>query len=105
MLARLESFARRSAHALRWRIRSDKFWIFCLELLELLHHAIELDVGNFRFVQHEVEVFVAAQLLAELFDLFGFVRVLRHVASTIRENGIFSIQCATQPRNTVYVCG
>ena len=94
MLPRLESFARRAAYALRRRIGSDEFRIFRLQLLEFLQHPVKLDVGDFRLVEHIIEIFVPAQFFAQFLDLFGCRCVLRHAPSENRKKRAFSIQCA-----------
>jgi hypothetical protein len=64
------------------------------EFLEFGHHAVELHIGNFRFVQNEVEIFVTAQLVPQLFDLLGNGRVAGHESSKRLKKRAFSIQCA-----------
>jgi len=37
-----------------------------LQLLEAIHQAIVGGIGNFRLVQHVIEIFVVAQLVAQI---------------------------------------
>ncbi len=81
MLARLNALARRSAYTLAWRIASDEFRMRSFELLKFLHHLVKFDVGDFRFIEHVIEILVPADMLAQPFDLFGGVGALYHSAS------------------------
>ena len=63
-----ETLARLAAHALGGRIRRDQLRMRGFQLLELAHHRVVFRVGDFGRVQHVVQVFVMAQLLAKSFD-------------------------------------
>src|SRR5712671_807357 len=104
MLARLNALARCSAYALAWRIRRDEFRMRGFQLLEFLHHPVKLDVGDFRLIEHVIEIFVPANTLAQFFDLFGGVRALYHSAPSERSEQRISIQCVSQRRHT-RLCG
>src|SRR6267154_191179 len=65
----LEAFAGSGAYADGGRIGRDEVRMRGLEFLEAVHQAIVGGVGNFRLVQHVVEIFVMAQLVAQGFDL------------------------------------
>src|ERR1700682_3469333 len=99
MLARFDAFAWRPAHALRRRIRRDELRIRGFQPLKLLHHPVKLGVGDFRFIEHVLQILVLAEIIAQLFDLFGGLRALYHSASLKRTKRTFSIQCVSRPRN------
>src|SRR5579872_4407882 len=84
MLAGLDTFARRSAYALAWRIRRDQLRVRRLKLLQFGHHSIKFYVGDFRLIEDVIEIFVPADVLAQLFDLFCDVRARYHSASSKR---------------------
>src|SRR4029077_4708400 len=90
---------RRPADALRRRIRGDKFRMRGLQLLEFFHHPVKLDIGDFRLIEHVVEILVPADLVAQFFDLFGDGSALYHWASLKRTKRRVSIQCVPLPRN------
>src|SRR5260221_9547850 len=100
MLARLNALARGSTYALARRIRRDEFRMRSLEPLKFLHHLVKFDVGDFRLIEHVIEILVPADMLAQPFDLFGGVGALYHSASCIRSGQKFSIQCVSRRRYT-----
>ena len=63
-------FARRAAHANGQRIRRDQFRMRGFQFLQPVHHPVVSRVRDFRIIQDVVAVFVVAQLLAKLFNLF-----------------------------------
>ena len=67
---RRESFARRAAHAHRQRIWRHQFRMRGFQLLQPVHHPVVCRIRNLRLVQHVILVFVVAQLLAKLPNLF-----------------------------------
>jgi hypothetical protein len=60
-----EALARRAAHALGRRVGGDQAGMLGLQALQLLHQAVEVGVGDLGGVEHKVEVFVAADLVAQ----------------------------------------
>ena len=71
MLDGREAFGRPAADALRRRIRRDQLGMLRLERLELVHQRVELGVDDLRRGVDVIELFVAANLAAELLDSFG----------------------------------
>ena len=64
-----------SAHPLGGGIRSDRFGVSSLQLLQTAQHPIILKIGNAGIVQHIISVVVFVQLPAKLFDLHQFIHV------------------------------
>src|SRR5882762_3730327 len=65
----LEAFAGSGAYTDGGRIGRDEVRMRGFEFFEAVHQAIVGGVGNFGLVQHMVEIFVVAQLVAQGFDL------------------------------------
>ena len=55
---------------LRGTVRRDQLGMLLFELSQLLDQPIIFAIGNFRIVFKIVEIFVAANFVAQLFDLF-----------------------------------
>src|SRR3984893_16747588 len=70
-----------------------------LELLEVFHHPVKLVIGDFRLIEHVIQILVPANVLAQLFKLFGDGSALHHWASLKRTKRRVSIQCVPPPRN------
>ncbi len=63
-----EAFARLAAHALGGRIGTRQLGMSFLQRLELAHQGVVFRVGDLGRVQHVIQVFVVAQLLAQILD-------------------------------------
>src|SRR6202011_1781872 len=72
-----------------------------LKLLQLLHHSVKLDVGDFRLIEHVIQILVLANVVAELIDLFSGLCALYHSVSSKRTERTFSIQCVSRRRNSM----
>ena len=75
-----EALARLAAHALRRRIGRDQLRMLGLELLQLVHQAVEFGVADLGIVEHVVAVLVVADLVAQRFDLLLHIFAGRHGA-------------------------
>ena len=63
-----EAFARFAADALGGRIGREQFGVLRFQRLELAHERVVFGVGDLGLVENVVQVFVVAQLFAELLD-------------------------------------
>ena len=69
----MNSFARRAAYALGWRIRRQPLRVLALELTQFGDQRVVFGIADLRLVQHIVKMLVPPQLVAEYFDaLFRF---------------------------------
>jgi len=60
--------SRFAAHALRRRVGRGELRMLRLERMQVPHQRVVLGVTDLRLVQNVIEMFVAPQLFAELFD-------------------------------------
>ncbi len=93
-----ESLARLAAHALRRRIRGRQFRMRGFERLQFAHHRVVFGVGDFRRIEHIVQMLVAAQFFAQMFGfrLQGGVMLLHCRAGLSYRNP--SIRCQLNNR-------
>ncbi len=64
-----KALARFAANPLRGRVGRDQLGMSRLELLQLVHHAIEFRVADLRIVEHVIAILVMPDLFAQSFDL------------------------------------
>src|ERR1700690_4022792 len=84
-----ESLARLPPNALRGRIRRDQLRVLRLQILQMLHQLVEIEIADFRLVYHVVQIFVAADLLAESLNrFFGVFARGSHRADYSRSLGL-----------------
>src|SRR6266567_5898729 len=63
-----EAFARFATDALRRRVCGDQLGLLGLELLELVHQAVEFRVADLRIIEHVIAVLVMPDVLAQRLD-------------------------------------
>src|SRR6185312_4241031 len=64
-----EALAWLASNTLCGRIRRNQFRVRSLKLFEFLHQAVKVGVRNLRSIQDVIEVFVAANVVAQLLNL------------------------------------
>ncbi len=68
-----------AAHAHRGRVGIGVFGVFALQLRQLAHQRVELEVGDFGSVLHIVFAVVAMELASELLDPFAYHSSFRYL--------------------------
>jgi hypothetical protein len=82
-----EALAWLAAYTLRRRVRRYQRGMLRLQPLEPVHERVILGVGDFRCVEHVVEMFVVANLFAKSLNLFAWLlcRLLGRHSDDYRE--------------------
>src|SRR5215469_11297785 len=66
-----EALARLAAYPLGGRIGGNEARILRLQLFQTVHQLVELGVGYLGSIENVIEVFVVANLVAQLFNVLG----------------------------------